>query len=284
MDIKNYEVMSGRMISEEKDENGNNIVYNVVDSLKGGEMKAVGTANIENYAMKSGRIIGEDNKIYNLVDLLKSGGGEEVTREEFEELKEEVEEIDEDLSTTNNKVEGISENVAEMTVSINKDKKYYTAITKNNCCKNLLNCNNLTEREYRGVNVYPVFREDGLLDYVVLNGTATSVTFPKLADIQLKANVTYEASLGVKNLNVKWDKSSVNNVRITPTEDILEDLRIRVNQGDSFDNVKVYPMVRYNDVEDSSYEPYYPTNKELWQMIKELLPQANTQVIKDEEV
>lgn len=39
--------------------------------------------NIDRYAARSGRIIGEDGKTYNLVDLLQNGGGGGVDPENF---------------------------------------------------------------------------------------------------------------------------------------------------------------------------------------------------------
>ncbi|MBR1736534.1 MAG: hypothetical protein IJ736_05905, partial [Firmicutes bacterium] len=75
MDINDYEIRSGRIIGEDKNEMGENIVYNEADLLMGTKT-AVGTAKIEDYEIHSGRVIGEDkdesgrNKIHNIVDLL----------------------------------------------------------------------------------------------------------------------------------------------------------------------------------------------------------------------
>ena len=50
-------------------------VYNVVDLLKGDFSGTGRRANIDDYAIKSGRVIGEDGGIYNIVELLQNSGG-----------------------------------------------------------------------------------------------------------------------------------------------------------------------------------------------------------------
>lgn len=49
-------------------------IYNVVDLLSGGVAAAIGGGiyNIEQYGKNSGRVIGEDGNVYNIVDLLKA--------------------------------------------------------------------------------------------------------------------------------------------------------------------------------------------------------------------
>lgn len=48
-------------------------VYNLADLLQGGAAVSDGTYDVNKYPAKSGRVIGEDGKLYNLVDLLKNG-------------------------------------------------------------------------------------------------------------------------------------------------------------------------------------------------------------------
>ncbi|MBQ8962103.1 MAG: hypothetical protein IJ071_12975 [Ruminococcus sp.] len=42
---------------------------------------------------------------------------------------------------------------------------------------------------------------------------------------------------------------------------------IRIFPGQTFDNVRIYPMIRDASIEDPSYEPYAPTNRQLYEMI-----------------
>ncbi|MBR1735855.1 MAG: hypothetical protein IJ736_02400 [Firmicutes bacterium] len=81
MDIKDFTIQSGRVISEEKNEQGFNVVYNLVDLING-DKTPVGYVRIEDYPVRSGRMISEEknengeNKVYNIVDVLKGHFGE----------------------------------------------------------------------------------------------------------------------------------------------------------------------------------------------------------------
>ena len=68
-------------------------VYNIVDLLGGGTPVSQQMYNIDNYSPTSGRVIGEDGKVYNLVDLLNNAAGGDVAA-----LQEELNSVKEDLS------------------------------------------------------------------------------------------------------------------------------------------------------------------------------------------
>ena len=59
MNINEYKIRSGRVIGEEKNEQGFNVVYNVVDLMQGIIIPA-GYTRIEDYPIFSGRIISEE--------------------------------------------------------------------------------------------------------------------------------------------------------------------------------------------------------------------------------
>lgn len=50
-------------------------VYNIVDLLGGGTPVSDNVYNIDTFAPASGRVIGEDGKVYNIIDLLSGIGG-----------------------------------------------------------------------------------------------------------------------------------------------------------------------------------------------------------------
>lgn len=67
-------------------------VYNVVDLLGGGTPVSDKTYNIDTFAPANGRVIGEDGKVYNLVNLLRNAGGGDVAA-----LQQELNSVKEDL-------------------------------------------------------------------------------------------------------------------------------------------------------------------------------------------
>lgn len=71
-------------------------VYNVVDLLGGGTPVSDEVYDIEQYTPASGDVIGEDGQVYNLVDLLQSVAAGEVVKNAVES----VEPIDDPSSAT----------------------------------------------------------------------------------------------------------------------------------------------------------------------------------------
>ncbi len=106
---------------------------------------------------------------------------------------------------------------------------------------------------------------------VTLNGTATSSTWFKLStDNKISAGM-YKITSGIDGYGTSI------RVCISPTTvvgDIVLDstqgakelnsmdgliYAIRIQSGYTFDNVTVYPMLRYAEITDDTYEPYRPS-------------------------
>ena len=153
--------------------------------------------------------------------------------------------------------------------------------------KNLLDCRGLTEQTINGVTFKPYF-EDGLLQYILVNGTAKDIAYYDLATNfdttkysgryfsiycdGLKHNAgTYTVRISTKSSraslqDIVTDKTTI----VDNGSDLL--LAIRISAGCVISNVKFYPMLYTED--DNTYEPYIEP--------KALTSSASTaQVIKD---
>ena len=135
-------------------------------------------------------------------------------------------------------------------------------------CKNLLK-NTAVSGTYNGIS-YTV-NSDGS---VTMNGTATALSYIFLVRFTFKAGVKYRLSGGI---NRETRMSLINSaggeltnymdngdgVEISFDEDT--EMRIRLRAGDTgnvLNSVTVFPMLRYSEITDDTYEPYRPSVEE----------------------
>ena len=117
-----------------------------------------------------------------------------------------------------------------------------------------------------GVTFTPIF-EDGMLQYVNVNGTSTSVAYVDLPDINFSAGTyvmtgspsggsdsNYQQRFVTGTSNLGTDNG--NGVSVTLNEATSCHVRIRIASGYTANNLKFYPMVRLSSVTDATYEPY----------------------------
>ena len=146
------------------------------------------------------------------------------------------------------------------------------AINTTVCGKNLLGDNRgLIERTKNGITYTPVFREDGLLDYILLNGTATAnsdyyCTTEQGYKIKMPKGATVVLSGGTENARVCLQDSAYNTTFRQPpqwtgqlyTGKLKYDTYgcwISVASGVTVNNEKIRPMVELGSVA-TEYEPY----------------------------
>lgn len=134
--------------------------------------------------------------------------------------------------------------------------------------KNLFDCGALTVQTINGITFTPIY-ENGLLQYVNVNGTATAfafIDFP-LNSFEIGAYIMngYCSTSGIVGVSLQCFKNNtsnqIGNDRGSGAEFTLEEsanifIRIAVTSGTVCNNLKFYPMIRYLDVEDATYEPY----------------------------
>lgn len=153
----------------------------------------------------------------------------------------------------------------------------YSSITKiNNLLdlrisnKNQLNCNMAPVATISGVTFTPHFTR-GFLDYINVNGTAEGGN----ADYEIETLLptgNFILSSFIDGNGDAVDATNVLTIYFGPGMEVIvpadaprtgstsnsgnAKLRIRVLSGNTADNIKVYPMVRYNGVTDPAYVPY----------------------------
>lgn len=131
--------------------------------------------------------------------------------------------------------------------------------------KNLLDCSGLTETTSNGVTFTPVY-ENGMLQYINVNGTATALVNYTVATTTYIANQEYVLSGcpsggGGSTYKIKATNDSKyadygNGVTFSYTEDTSSSVIIVVYSGTTISNIKFYPMLRDSSIGDAIYEPY----------------------------
>ena len=132
--------------------------------------------------------------------------------------------------------------------------------------KNLFE-NKLATRTTAGITYTPVY-ENGLLQYINVNGTATSNSIVTLGKIDLKGGTAYTSSddavgspttffmylFNSSNIDVVyvWE----NEKTYTPPADDTFTVYFQVKNGVTLNNLKIKPMIRLSSVTDNTYEPY----------------------------
>lgn len=116
-----------------------------------------------------------------------------------------------------------------------------------------------------GITFTPLY-ENGLLQYININGTATANTFYQLKKITLSAgnyilNGCIGGSTNTYQIGINFGGSRINGVdgdiSFTLSEEkTMTESFIRIANGTAANNIKIYPMIRLATVTDDTYEPY----------------------------
>ena len=135
--------------------------------------------------------------------------------------------------------------------------------------KNLLK-NELTTQRFRGIQ-YTV-NSDGS---VTMNGTVTDgISWRNLCSFQFKAGILYRLTGGLsKETRISLLDDAGSEIALTVDSgsgaefsfdnDVTMNIRLRAGQtGAVLENETVYPMLRYAEISDDSYEPYKPSVEE----------------------
>lgn len=127
--------------------------------------------------------------------------------------------------------------------------------------KNRLDCRGFEENTVNGITVTPVKDEFGNVLYIELNGTYTytELYLHDLGSTELKRGEPYILSgsnlLTLRNSDGNVTYAAADTI-YTPTEDITVYCKLRVGNGETYTNERVYPMIRPASVVDSTYVPY----------------------------
>lgn len=200
----------------------------------------------------------------------------EKNAEDIATANENIEKNVEDIETAN---ENIQTNVDSITalkndVAINKS-------TLGMPCKNLCE-NQIQTQTYNGVSV--TRNEDGSL---TLNGTSTNTS---IVFLNILSTTDIKKYIG-KNLIIsgiglsgyryqfdvrKSDNSKLYEKNITENDMLVEipngayliALRFLIEANKTYDNLTLYPMIRYAEIADGTYEPYKPDTNERLSMLE----------------
>lgn len=135
--------------------------------------------------------------------------------------------------------------------------------------KNLLDCSGLKEQTVAGVTFTPVFDNSGLLEYINVNGandgTSNSNYHLSAGKFSLTGGKTYKVTgcpstgsdttygFGVSHIGSDFGSGRIG----TPAQDYTDAyVSISVFKGVTVSNVKFYPMIRYAENGDDTYEPF----------------------------
>ena len=142
--------------------------------------------------------------------------------------------------------------------------------------KNLLECSILSEKTVNGVTFTPVY-ENGMLQYIQVNGTATSNAEYGIIGTEDLSNIDIAGCLlsgcpngGAYNkyslAYLEWDSAwgalvanydYGNGVVLERNANMsISAVRIIVSSGYTASNLRFYPMIRLASVADGTYEPY----------------------------
>lgn len=136
--------------------------------------------------------------------------------------------------------------------------------------KNLLDCSGLSATTTNGITFTPVYDENGLLEYINVNGTNDSAETSVLAiPITLNASTDY-----ILNGCPSGGSASKYRLYIANTTDSTAGIdygsgatfntgevtswtvRLRIESGVTVSNLKFYPMIRLATITDGTYEPF----------------------------
>ena len=169
-----------------------------------------------------------------------------------------------DAEITDNTYEAYTENVNERLIE-NKSNIAINKSTLGYQCKNLLK---IVPRTITSGGVTCVIDDDGI---VTVNGTASETVF-----INIRSNISLDETLEY-TLTGTYDNSSYGYIYYQLAETIGGDnryndfgngvifkgtsgsLSLRIPVGTVLNNVKYYPMLRYADITDDTYEQYQPS-------------------------
>lgn len=147
--------------------------------------------------------------------------------------------------------------------------------------RNLLDCSGLVEKTVNGVTFTPVYDEDGLLEYINVNGTATADSYYRCMGSGTRVN-TYDDSY-ILNGCPSDGSSSTYQMIFQQTDDngvhkkgiydygrgvVISDehpkcyVDILIKSGYTANKLRFYPMIRPASIADPTYHPYIPENKE----------------------
>ena len=153
----------------------------------------------------------------------------------------------------------------------------YVALVKT-VGKNLLDCRGLATTTSDGVTFTPAYDSNGNLECITLSGTSTNIGALLVGEFTMKKGEKYilngcqsGGSANTYRLDVRKSASILYNehapyydygtgVEFTAYEDVTVSIGLRYASGNTFNNVKFYPMVRLASVEDATYEPYKESN------------------------
>lgn len=150
---------------------------------------------------------------------------------------------------------------ATMSIDLKGNTSQYTTTGKNLC-----NSTNQSTPVGSGITFTPIY-ENGLLQYIDVNGTSTSVCYIDIGSASYPSgtytvtgspsggsNDTYQQRFISGATALGYDNGSGTNV--TLNEATTCTLRIRIANGYTANHLKFYPMIRLSSVTDDTYEPY----------------------------
>lgn len=117
------------------------------------------------------------------------------------------------------------------------------------------------EEEASGITVTPI-TEDGLLQYLLVNGTSTDARNITIGTCDIANGTTYKMNGGTENARLIINNGSSNYVdnaspkTFTAEVTATQNVNLYIPSGVTLSNVKVYPMIRLASIEDDTYEPY----------------------------
>ena len=129
--------------------------------------------------------------------------------------------------------------------------------------KNLGNSQGLTTQTINDVVFTPVYDNNGLLEYINVNGTASALTNYQFTNLASYNADTYIISGEVNTVHTMLvsqggsilGEATGNEVTFTTTGTQNAKIWLRVYSGTTVNNAKVYPMIRLSST-SSGYEPY----------------------------
>lgn len=132
--------------------------------------------------------------------------------------------------------------------------------------KNLLDCSGLVEKTINGVTFTPVYDDEGLLEYINVNGTATAISIfdVKKAVFSSGQYILNGCPSGGSDTTYRMDcyysgpsnNDIGNGVTFEAEEGNVLTTRIVIWGNVTVKNLKFYPMIRLATITDGTYEPY----------------------------
>lgn len=194
-----------------------------------------------------------------------NGEDGEVTQTQFNKLEQRVEDLEtnqlmDTVTGTNIDVEDAHETeIVEGKLS--KESTQETTMGKNLLSVRTENYDN------NGITLTSINNENGLLEYYLLNGTPTSSSafFILLGQYNGDIETNYRMTGITDYTNIRfrvWKGSSYTDVTsdntLITTDSTGENyaVQLRIATGVTYNNVKIYPMIRLATIEDTTYEPY----------------------------